>query len=199
MEKASYPRIVYLASHNRHKAQEIQAIVQDHFQIRGLHDFEKDINWTETGETFEENALIKALAVKPHTKHCVVGEDSGLVVPALNGEPGIYSARYAGVNSTDQENREKLLSTLKSFSDDKRKAYFICTIAFIDENQQQSFYTGTLHGTIHNASIGDFGFGYDPIFIPKDSQKTLAQMTPEEKNSISHRKKALEQWLLHNS
>ena len=196
MRKSSYLRVVYLASHNRNKVSEVQSIAGHFFNIKSLLDLDKKINWNETGDTFEENALIKAQAAKQYTKSCVLGDDSGLVVPALNGEPGVYSARYAGEENNDEANLKKLLRKLSPLTEDQRKAYFQCTLAFINEHKQTQVYSGFLEGKIIDSPRGSHGFGYDPIFIPKHSNKTLAQMLPDEKNKISHRKKALDQWLV---
>ena len=195
MREPTYPRVVYLASYNQHKVSEIQSISKNKINVKSLFDLDQTIHWSETGSTFEENALIKALAVQKHTHSFVLGDDSGLVVPALNGEPGIYSARYSGEGASDDANLQKLLKKMASLTNHKRNAYFECTLAFIHKNKQTNFYKGIMEGHIRHSPLGTNGFGYDSIFVPKYTNKTLAQMLPSEKNSISHRKKALEQWL----
>jgi len=146
----------------------------------------------ESGDTFLENAKIKASAISEHTRKMVVADDSGLAVDWLGGKPGIFSSRYAGKYATDQDNRNKLLQQLKSVPSDQRTARFICSLVLWDPEKGMIFNTyGVCEGSIGYAEKGSGGFGYDPLFIPQGYSKTLAQLSPEEKNKISHRGKAL--------
>jgi len=149
----------------------------------------------EAGLSFIENALIKARHASLHAGKPALADDSGLVVPALNGEPGIYSARYAGAQATDKENIHLLLEKMEHLSAKERHAYFYCAIAFVQHAQDPTpvIATGMLHGVIHPTAIGEGGFGYDPIFYIEEYQCTAAQLTATIKNTISHRAKALNQ------
>lgn len=143
----------------------------------------------ETGVTFEENAILKAHAIYDVFHLPTIADDSGLIIDALNGEPGVYSARYAKPG----ERCNKVLSKLEGVPDEKRTAKFVCSICFIDENGKETIAFGECKGKIGYKKIGDNGFGYDPIFVYGD--KTLAQMTDDEKNDISHRGRAIENLL----
>jgi len=144
----------------------------------------------ENGTTFEENALIKAQAAA-RSGYLSIGEDSGLSVGALGGEPGIRSARYAGEHGNDRANNELLLTKLKGQSD--RSAKFVCTIALVDPKHPESpvYVTGETEGVILEKYVGDGGFGYDPIFFYEPASKTFAQMNGAEKNAVSHRGRAI--------
>lgn len=172
------------ASHNRYKTQEIAAIFQHEAEIVSLEDigFFEDI--AETGSTLRENALIKARAVYKVTGLPCFADDTGLIVDALNGEPGVHSARYAGPEKNFEANNQKLLARLEQGT--QRTARFETVICLII-NDKEYFFTGVLNGSIGFEPLGNQGFGYDPIFIPEGSSKTLAQLTMEEKNAISHR------------
>lgn len=185
---------IVLASRNKHKIGELEALLQKHIpeaEVLSLDDigFEGDIE--ENGETFEENALTKALAVA-RCGYIGVGDDSGLCVRALDNAPGVYSARYAGGHGDNAANNSLLLSNLKDKED--RYAEFVCVIAcvFPDREEQGYFFRGTVEGMIIDEYRGEGGFGYDPIFYCPQFEKTLAQMSAEEKNAISHRGKATE-------
>lgn len=160
-------------------------------EIEGLPDIE------ETGNSFEENAAIKAEGIMKYTGLPALADDSGLVVDALNGEPGIYSARYAGNEKNDQKNIEKLLRELKDVPLEKRQARFVCVIAVSFPDQETLLRRGTCEGMIALEEKGNHGFGYDPVFFIPELKKTMAELTPEEKNKISHRSRALQkvaQW-----
>lgn len=184
---------IVLASQNKHKISELQALLSKHIpdiEVISLSDagFEGDI--VEDGQTFGENALIKARAAAS-MGHIGIGDDSGLSVRALGGEPGIYSARYAGEHGNDEANNTKLLSRLSDKSD--RYAEFVCAIACVfPDGREDICVEGRTGGIIIDEYRGKGGFGYDPLFLYEPFDKTFAEMSAEEKNSISHRGKAIE-------
>lgn len=147
----------------------------------------------ETGATFIENAIIKARHASLEADLPSIADDSGLIVPALNGEPGVLSARYAGLGATDEQNNSKLIRKMQGFPAEDRKCYFVCVLVFMrfsfDPNPLIA--EGCWEGWIGNKSVGHNGFGYDPIFIEPQSGKTAAQLSPQTKMSHSHRGKAL--------
>ncbi|WP_106496991.1 XTP/dITP diphosphatase [Lentibacillus sp. Marseille-P4043] len=147
----------------------------------------------ETGTTFEENAALKAETIANRMGTPVLADDSGLVIDALDGQPGIYSARYAGLEKNDQANINKVLKELDNVQLNQRRARFVCVLAIARPNQQTTFHKGVCEGKIALSPKGSHGFGYDPIFIPEGYMKTMAQLTPDEKNKISHRQKAISQ------
>ena len=147
----------------------------------------------ETGTTFEANALIKAEAAVAETGFSAIADDSGLVVDALDGEPGVYSARYAGVHGDDAANNAKLLRNLENVEDADRTARFMSVVALVRADGIVLSGEGSCEGMIGHELRGDHGFGYDPLFLPNDTPgKTMAELTPEEKNAISHRFHALQ-------
>lgn len=146
----------------------------------------------ESGNTFEENSMIKAKTIFEKTGSFVIADDSGLEIDYLNGAPGVFSARFAGEGASDQQKRDKVLRLLDGVNEEKRAARFVCCITVI-LGQGKSFQAiGKCEGRISNNSIGDKGFGYDPIFYIPEFKKTMAQLEPDVKNKISHRGKALE-------
>ncbi|CAM2844127.1 dITP/XTP pyrophosphatase [Legionella steigerwaltii] len=149
----------------------------------------------ENGLSFIENALIKARHASLHTGKPALADDSGLVVPVLNGEPGIYSARYAGNDATDEENIHLLLEKMTHIPSKQREAWFYCAIALVQHAKDPTpiIATGICKGMIHNQPVGEGGFGYDPIFYIPDFQCTVAQLPAKIKNNISHRAQALKQ------
>lgn len=174
-----------IASNNKGKISEFKLLLQGHVNIVLCpRDLGINSDPEETGSTFMENALIKARALSRLTKLPVLADDSGLVTAALNGEPGIYSSRYAGENATDKENRDKLIRNLKGHAD--KSAYFTAVLALIMDGTEYLF-EGRSEGVIIEEELGNNGFGYDPIFFSNDLNKTFAQATNEEKNSCSHR------------
>lgn len=184
---------IVLASRNKHKIEEWQATLKkyiDGVEILSLDDVGIFGEIEEDGKTFEENALIKA-RVAASSGYIGIGEDSGLEVTALGGEPGIYSARYAGEHGNDQANNELLLENLKDKPD--RSAKFVCAIGCVcpDDNSEETF-RGETAGVIIEEYRGNGGFGYDPLFLYEPFGKTFSELSGEEKNSISHRGKAIE-------
>lgn len=176
------------ATNNQHKLDEVQAIVGDRFDIKSLNDIDCQDDIPETGVTFHENAQQKTdYLVNKYGLYCF-GDDSGLEIDALNGEPGVYSARYSG--SRDMEkNIDLVLERLASKKD--RSARFK-TVISLYLNEKQMFFEGVIDGQIINERCGSEGFGYDPIFIPNGYDKTFAEMSADEKNSISHRSIAVD-------
>ena len=178
---------IIIASNNPHKKDEIQAI----FQFRDIHLSDLSLfpeipEPVEDGDSFTANALIKARYYFDKVRLPVIADDSGLVVPALNGEPGIFSARYAGPESDYQKNNRKLLARMRHIPAGQRQAFFICCAVFLD-GEIAIEAEGKLTGTIGFEPRGEYGFGYDPLFLPDGLNITLAELPPSEKNRISHR------------
>jgi len=181
-----------LASNNAHKLEEIYDILKDfNYELKSMRDAGLEMDIEENGLTFEENSLIKAKAVVDALGCIAIADDSGLMVDALDGAPGIYSARYAGEPSDSQKNNEKLLDALKDVSDDKRTAKFVSVITMVFEDGETIVARGEAHGKIGYEYKGNNGFGYDPLFIDDVSGLTFAELSSEEKNERSHRAKAL--------
>lgn len=183
-----------VASNNQHKIEEIKNMLSKYeMEILSLEDAGIDIDIEENGVTFEDNAHIKAQAIKDITKETMVlADDSGLMVDAIGGEPGVYSARYSGEHGDYKANNRKLLRELKGVSEKERSAKFVCAMELIVDNNTYINVFGEVHGIIIDGEIGDNGFGYDPLFYYPEFEKTFAEMSGDEKNSISHRGRALE-------
>lgn len=180
-----------LASRNKHKAEEIKNILGKDFEIITQDEAGFLDEVVEDGKTFEENAIKKAETVMKAVGMPTIADDSGLCVEYLGGAPGIYTARFAGENATDDENIKKLLSELENVPKEKRNADFVCTIVFASPDKETKTFTGKCSGYILNEKNGENGFGYDPVFFTPVFEKSLAQISAEEKNSISHRYCAL--------
>lgn len=187
---------VVVATGNAHKLVEIEEILgaalpgTRFVAIGQLGDFDDP---EETGTTFAQNAIIKAEAAVAETGFAAVADDSGLMVDALDGEPGVYSARYAGAHGDDAANNAKLLAKLEGVEDARRTARFASAIAFIEPSGLVTMGEGFCEGMIGREGRGDYGFGYDPLFLPNDTPgKTMAELEPQEKNAISHRFHALQ-------
>lgn len=182
-----------LASKNAHKAQEIKAILGEDFEILTQVDAGVgDVDVVEDGTTFEENAAKKAETIMKLTGKPTIADDSGLCVDFLEGAPGIYTARYAGENATDEENIGKLLNALAGVPREKRGAQFVCVIAVAVPGEETKLFRGECPGVITEEPKGEDGFGYDPVFFYEEDAMTLAEMEPERKNAISHRSNALQ-------
>lgn len=184
---------IVLASRNQHKIAEWQATLGKHLEgieLLSLDEVGITEEIEENGETFEENAFIKARAAA-RSGYVSIGEDSGLSVNALGGEPGVYSARYAGEHGNDEANNQRLLSRLAPYED--RSASFVCAIAcvFPGEPEADLCVRGETEGVIIEAPKGQGGFGYDPLFLYEPMGKTFSEMSAEEKNAISHRGRAI--------
>jgi len=185
------PKIV-IASKNENKVKEINQILDNSaWDIVSLNVFSPVPDIEETGATFLENALLKVHHYHNILNRPVISDDSGLVVPALDGEPGIYSARYAGVHSDYGRNNEKLLSKMQNLDGELRRAYFICIAVYYD-SETEIRAEGRIYGEIAKLTLGTNGFGYDPVFFHPESNMTFAQMDQGFKNSISHRYLALQ-------
>ena len=184
---------VVLASKNPHKLVEISKITEKFgFELVLQSQLGVDIDVEETGTTFEENSYLKAEAVMKATGLPALADDSGIAVDALNGEPGVYSARYGFDESLDDWGRlELLLKNTEQVPDDKRQAQFVCVITMVTPDGETIQARGELHGMLARAPKGENGFGYDPIFYYPPMGMTTAQLAPEVKNQISHRAKAL--------
>lgn len=189
-----------LASNNKKKIKELKEILNDiPVEVRSLSDENIDIDVIEDGVTFEENAKKKAeeiykfLKDKGEKGFLVLSDDSGLEVDYLNGEPGVYSARYAGEHGNDSANNKKLLENLKGVSKENRGAKFVCQLAMFDEEGNYYTVRGDVKGYILEELTGEGGFGYDPLFFYEPFNKTFGELTPDEKNEISHRGVALKE------
>lgn len=181
---------IVIASNNVGKLREIRDILQPlGFTVVSQREAGISIEVEENGETFAENAALKARAVY-EALHCpVIADDSGLLVDALDGAPGVHSHRFAGEGATDDDRNAKLLELLDGVPAEKRTARFECVLCYVDAAGETHFFSGTCEGRIGTAPAGENGFGYDPLFCVGD--RTMAQMTEEEKNQISHRANAL--------
>ncbi len=183
---------IVLATRNAGKIREFSALMADMgVTVLGLDAFPQVEEVEETGTTFEENALLKARAVAAATGLVAVADDSGIVVDALGGAPGVYSARFAGGHGDAEANNAKLLQELKDVPDAKRTARFVCVVAAARPDGQVITARGEWEGRITHGYAGKSGFGYDPIFFDPEMNMTAAQMTPEQKNARSHRGRAL--------
>lgn len=181
-----------IATHNIHKAKEIQAKLKDYdVKVLTLKDVLDDAEIPEDFATFEENAAHKAMQAFLRHRVPVLADDSGLCVEALDGAPGVRSRRFS-VEGTDEANNGLLLRKMQGQSN--RKACFVCVLAYVNEIGQMRMYRGELHGSIALKPCGSGGFGYDPLFILEGSDKHLAQLDLETKNQVSHRAKAIEAW-----
>jgi XTP/dITP diphosphohydrolase len=185
---------IVIASKNLHKIREVRSILGtlSNIDFLSLLDFPSYHPPEETGNTFEENAILKANHAAKALNHWTIADDSGLVVPALNSSPGIYSARYAGPNATDKDNRKKLLNEMRKLTDDDRYAYFECIIALASPHEIKKTVRGICEGTVLTQEKGSNGFGYDPLFVKHQYSKTFAELEESIKNRISHRRKALD-------
>ena len=183
---------IVFATGNNNKMIEIREILKDFCDnIVSMKDEGIDIDIVEDGDTFEQNALIKARSVWKSTGQLVIADDSGLEVDALNGEPGIYSSRYMGEDTSYHEKNNNIIQRLQGVPDEKRTARFVCAAAVIFPDGSEKVVRGVMEGRIGYEEQGENGFGYDPIFILPEFEKTTAQLPPEVKNSRSHRGKAL--------
>lgn len=187
MSDSALPRIVF-ATNNDHKISEVRAMLQNKYEVIGL----KDIEWTdeipEPFDTIPANAQYKAEYFYNHTKQICVAEDSGLCIDALDGAPGVYSARYAGPQRSDTDNLKKVLADMQGKED--RNAKFVSVFAFSGPDIS-TYFMGEMYGKIIDAPQGSNGFGYDPIFMADGQSRSNAELNPEEKNAISHRKQSL--------
>ena len=187
--------VVIIASNNKGKIFEMKEKLKK-FNIEVLSQKEAGVNIEieETGTTFEENAVLKAEAIFKLTNKPVIADDSGLEIDALNGEPGVYSHRYAGDNATDEDRMNKVLNLIKDVPEKERTARFRCVLCYIDNEENKHIFEGISEGKIGFEPKGNNGFGYDPIFV-YDNNRTFAEMTNEEKNQVSHRGRAVSKFI----
>jgi len=189
---------IVIATHNRGKLREMNFLFKEfipktyNVNLLTLNEYPNIPEVLEDGDSFRANAEKKALLTANYTGEMVIADDSGLVVDALNGEPGIFSSRYGGENATDENNMEKLLENLKSVPDELRTAHFTCVISIAIPNVILGTFKGICNGTIGAKPKGNNGFGYDPLFIRTDIGKTFAELNHDVKNRISHRARAFE-------
>ncbi len=184
---------ILIATKNKGKAKDFESIFGPlGYTVKTLDDVASHLDVEETGSTFEENAILKAEALANELNTIVIADDSGLEVDALNGEPGIYSARYAGEAKSDDANIDKLLANLEGVPAEDRTARFVCAIALAQPGKETVTYRGTCEGVIAKERRGEYGFGYDPIFFVPAQNKMMAELTPEQKSAISHRGAAIQ-------
>jgi len=190
-------KILRVATGNKGKLREFREILGPlGYEVLGIEDL-PDLNIIEDGDTFEANAIIKAQTVMERAGVPAIADDSGIVVDALDGAPGIYSARYAGIDGPEQDaaNNTKLLKVLDSTPDSQRSARFVCALAYCVPNKEPVIFQDTFEGSIGYAERGENGFGYDSIFLVQDDTRTSAELSPDEKNAISHRGKAVRSFI----
>ncbi|GIR22547.1 hypothetical protein CM15mP37_00520 [bacterium] len=186
---------IVLATHNKGKMSEINNLLSSSYEVLTLDHFPNIKEIPETGKTLKENAFIKARTVFEMTGLPSLADDTGLEVESLGGDPGVYSARYAGEQASYQDNCEKLLKNMMRVPKENREAKFRTVIAYKDDNRELSC-DGSVKGEIAQSPKGSFGFGYDSVFYYPPLEKTFAELSEEEKNSISHRGRALRKFLL---
>jgi len=188
---------IVLASSNLHKIREFREMLRNlkHLDVLTLHSFSDYVPPEETADTFEGNAILKAEHAAKTLGKWVLADDSGLVVPALNGKPGVRSRRYAGEDATDAENNKKLLGEMEGLTELERAAYYECSLALASPEGLKKSVRGVCEGQIQTEARGSSGFGYDSVFAKHDYDKTLAELDEATKNRISHRYKAIEKLL----
>lgn len=185
-------KTIWVATANSHKLEEISAILGPNILLKSFKDLVGAPEVEENGHTYRENALIKARALFDLVHEPIFADDSGLEVDFLHGRPGIHSARFSGSDTNHERNIKKLLAELGDVPVEKRTARFRCVIAYLDETGKDQFFEGIFHGHIAFSCSGIGGFGYDPVFIPQGHDCSVAELSSDEKNSISHRSLAVE-------
>ncbi|MCH5584633.1 XTP/dITP diphosphatase [Shimazuella sp. AN120528] len=200
MDKQKWPFLsIIIATANKHKQKQfVDLFAPLGLKVKGLNDLQDVPEIVEDQPTFEGNAAKKAEIISKWLDGPVISDDSGVVVPDLGGEPGVYSARYAGENATDEANNQKLLSELQKRGINRPHAFYVCVMAVAIPNHSTQLFRGECHGNIITTPQGENGFGYDPIFYLPEEKKTMAQLLNERKYMISHRAKATEklvEWL----
>lgn len=188
------PRNLLIATRNKKKRQELHEILKDwNIDIITLDDIKGIPEIEEDGSTFVDNAIKKASTVAALSGFITLADDSGLVVDALEGRPGVFSARFAGIDANDEKNNLKLLSMMQGLREEERTARFVCVIAVAEPDGRVQTVQGACEGRIANVASGQGGFGYDPLFIPLGLSQSFAELSDREKNAISHRGKALQE------
>ncbi|MEB5478278.1 XTP/dITP diphosphatase [Shouchella clausii] len=180
-----------VATKNKGKLNDFQTLFTDRYIVKSLYDYSEVPEIIEDGDTFHENAVKKAETLAAHLQKPVIADDSGLLIDALGGKPGVYSARYAGEPKNDQANIDKVLSELDGVPTQKRTARFFCVIALAEPGKETIFAEGACEGRITEKPTGSNGFGYDPIFLVPSHGQTMAELSAETKNQLSHRARAL--------
>lgn len=181
---------IMIATSNAHKVEEFRHMLEPYgYEVKSLLDLDQEIDIEENGTTFEENALIKAAAIHDLLGIEVIADDSGLAVNAMNGEPGVYSARFLGRDTSYEEKNQYIIDQCKDAKD--KGAQFVCAIAHVKQDGSHKIYTGVVEGEIYDHIEGEKGFGYDPIFYYPPFQTTLANVSEDQKNEVSHRGIAL--------
>ncbi len=188
--------IVVLASHNRGKMRELKLLLPDWIQVKTADDVGVTLP-DETGETFLENALLKARAIARNVNLVAIADDSGLEVDALDGAPGVRSARFAGEDASDADNNTLLLERLEGVESNARSARFRSVVAVVAPDGTEFHDEGTVEGEILTVPRGDGGFGYDPLFLPRGYERTFAELSLDQKNEISHRGQAFRKVAAH--
>ena len=191
-----------VATRNIHKTEEIASILGEGYQVSDLTTLPGAPDVEETGSTFLENAGLKAVAISSVTESLVLADDSGLEVDALEGRPGVYSARYAGLEAKDSDNNMKLLSELEGVGENRRTARFRCVMVLAEAGEILEDFSGSVEGRILEKPRGHAGFGYDPLFVPGGERKSFAELGSDIKNGLSHRARAMEAvsvWLRHRN
>lgn len=190
-------RVLVLGTHNRKKRAELEVLLAPlGFELHILADYPNALEVEETGETFAANAALKAVEQAKHLKRWVLGEDSGLAVDALQGAPGVYSARYSGPQATDESNNQKLLADLQGVPWEKRSAHYVCQLALSDPSGQlRAERQATCRGRIRTEPSGEGGFGYDPLFEIVEYHRTFGEMGGAFKAAVSHRARAIREFL----
>lgn len=185
---------IMIATSNAHKVEEFKRMLQQYgYEVRSLLDLDEEIDIEENGTTFEENALIKAKTIYDKLHIEVIADDSGLAVNAMHGEPGIYSARFLGRDTSYDVKNQYIIDQVKDAED--KGAQFVCAIAYIDADGHENVFTGVVEGEIYDHIEGAKGFGYDPIFYYPPLKTTLANVSEDQKNEVSHRGKAIQMLL----
>lgn len=185
---------IMIATKNKHKVEEFKAMLEPlGYHIKSLCDLTEDIEIEETGTTFEENAFIKARAIYEKLHIEVIADDSGFCINHLQGAPGVFSARFLGEDTSYKEKNQHIIQALENASD--RGCQYVCAIAHIACDGKENIFIGSIEGEVSHKSIGDAGFGYDPIFYYEPLHTTLANVSEEEKNKVSHRAIALRKML----
>ena len=191
-------KTIIIATKNQGKAKEFKKIFNAYgYQVKTLLDYPNIKEVPETGETFAENAFQKASTISSELNTIVLADDSGLEVDALGGRPGIYSARFAGEHGNDAKNNQKLVEVLKNIPEEDRGANFHCSLVLAGPDREPLFVEGQAFGQILDVGRGENGFGYDPLFYIPELDKTMAELTSEEKNEISHRARAIKKLQKH--
>lgn len=183
---------IIIATKNKGKAKDFEQLLEPMgYKVLTLHDVAPHMDVEETGETFEANAILKAEAIAQELQATVIADDSGLEIDALDGEPGVYSARYSGDERNDESNIDKVLQKMVQVPGSEKTARFRCVLALASPGKETILFEGTCEGLITDERKGENGFGYDPIFYVPALDKTMAEMKPSEKASVSHRGNAI--------